>query len=87
MLARQTELLAQFMLDGQAEGLRSFLVWMQPDDDVKVREAGDLFKIFGLESVRNADAIVLGCGDHLLILKDRHRETPYRYPVHHADTS
>lgn len=82
-MAKQSapELLAEFMEANRGD-YRSFGVYMVPEGDPVAEEARDdagyWTSTLGWEFMRNCDAVVVGLDDHLLIIKDRYRETPYR---------
>lgn len=56
-------------------------IYMVPEgdvSDVKDRTVEEWLIEMGPEFIRNADAIVIGMDDHLLVIRDRYRDTPYR---------
>lgn len=75
-----TELLTEF-LESNTPDYRSFGVYMVPEGEIAeagARDAGQWLSYFGLEFAANCDAVVIGLDDHLLVIKDRYRDTPYR---------
>jgi len=75
------ELLSEFIESNRGD-YTSFGVYMVPEADLTPeivgRDAGSWLHELGLEFGRTCDAIVIGLGDHLLVIKDRYRDTPYR---------